>query len=460
MTNEELAVSLLAIFKPFGPVVSVKASRDHRGRPFGFVEYSCPNAASSALAYAPFLTLDSRRIRVEPAKRQRKLCIKWRLPHNSSLKVEEALEEMRRVLQERVGEEEFKLSLQGGVEAESVLFEGAAGEEDCKLDLGQVIAAVVKFEDPQKAKSAFEVWQQGHPEWSMTWINMDRSAFGSNVRNSGLVQLVPGKDGTIFVPPAVYGLGNSRYASPPPFLYDFGGGNVSPAPVLPTMQPRYMPSYEEETFTDTDHLLSKQLETLSVNDISVERDEDREAVTNNDLLSNWLGCTVFVGRLNGQYVTLAQLHEKFRRYGQIGFIRLYNRGVVGFDGVPLDAYAFIKYIDGKGDPVGQAIAEEHGKAWLGQAIKCEQARPAALSILLSATPSTQTVPRSPPYPPTSPFQLGFPVAFYYPAAAGWGISPVQPSDPTTLKSGKNGSNWFRARTGASNGIVASKSISD
>ena len=40
MTNEQLAMALISTFKHFGQILSVKASRDIRGRPFGFVDFA------------------------------------------------------------------------------------------------------------------------------------------------------------------------------------------------------------------------------------------------------------------------------------------------------------------------------------------------------------------------------------------------------------------------------------
>jgi hypothetical protein len=355
MTNEELAVALLSIFKPFGPVTSIKASRDQRGRPFGFVEYSDAGAAASALAYGPCLTLDSRRLRVEPAKRQRKLCIKVRLGAEEPL--EGALDGLRRMLQSRVRDEDFKLSLQEEWE-------------------GQLVAAVVKFEDPAKARQAAEGWREERPEWEMTWINMDRGVFGSNVRNSGLVQLVPGNDG------ALLGYSFASRFSPPPSPYLFEGP-PSPAPLL---SPRYTPSYEEADYstptTDTDSF-SDDLNKLTLQP---------------DLLEGWLGHTLFAGRLNGQLVTIPLLHNLFAPHGTIHYIRLYNRGAVGLDGVPLDAYAFIRFHDP--DALVSAMIE-HGRVWLGQAIKCEHARAAALAAVVGGPVGG------------SPFQM------YYPGKSNW-----------------------------------------
>lgn len=431
MTNEELAVALLAIFKPFGPVASVKASRDQRGRPFGFVEYGDAQAAASALAYGPCLTLDSRRLRVEPAKRQRKLCIKMRLGGDSPL--DAALDSMRQALQEHVSDEDFKLSLQGAHEAEWALL----GEQ---ASLGEpVVAAVVKFEDPIRARVAAEAWKSGHPDWILTWINMDRGAFGSNVRNSGLVQLVPGVDGSLPYAATTY----PRWSPPPGFFFEAttttptpgtpppnylnNGGMASliggnfPGIHSPALTPRYAPSYEEASYGDGGDII---LEPLSLDRLTL----------NDPQVDDWLGCTLFVGRLNGQSVTLPLLYEHFGVHGPLCYIRLYNRGAVGYDGVPLDAYAFLRFTDTASIP--RAINAEHGRAWLGQAIKCEPARPAALAIMLSS-PGPFPIPSGRQSGAVSPMPFSpYPgLAVYYPL-----IPPVSPI-PTPKATG----NWFRAK---------------
>lgn len=452
MTNEELAYSLLTLFKPFGPISSVKASRDQRGRPFGFIEYQGTEAARAALAYGPCLALDNRRIRVEPAKRQRKLCIKYRVPPGEP--IETALAAMRAALVEHVSDEDFKLSLQADGDAAEHEHLGEGGEPP-----QQLIAAIVKFEEGEGARSAYEAWRNAHPTWTLTWINMDRAAMGSNVRNSGLVQLVPGTDGTVMIPG---GIVTGRLPSPR-YFDDLlvgggaggggggvGGGNrlytplnmamamsMSPPPqpipvppLSPTApsytqgypSPRYTPTFEEEHFlvqtleemaareTETtggkannvvtmtcEHVLPPKLSMeaspqSSLVPLSSSSTAATAAATpflspssqsdpaNAAALADWLGRTLFVGRLNGQAVTLPTLHEHFARHGPLTFIRLYNRGAIGWDGVPLDAYAFIRFAQPLS--VERAIKEEHGRVWLGQAIKCEHARPAALAVML------------------------------------------------------------------------------
>ena len=376
LTNEELAVSLLSIFRPFGAVLSVKASRDHRGRPFGFVEYESGTAAASALAYAPFLALDSRRVRVEPARRQCRLCIRCRLPAEAS--VEASLEEMRTILKQYVADESFKLSLQGGQDANRTLLEYPE----------HVIAAIVKFEDPDQARCAYGAWRIGNPDWTLTWINMDRTVFGSNVRNSGLVQLVPGDES--------YRV--SRFSPSLSCLTDAAMHSASP-------MPQYSSNYEEEMVSLSDN--------AGANDLLLDEHG----------ISEWLGRTLFVGRLNGQRVTLALLREHFSVHGTIRYLRLYSRGAVGYDGVPLDAYAFIRYVSSAS--VASAIGTEHGRAWLGQAIKCEHARPAALAVLLGSA-------REPLIPAISPHLF-----CYQPMA--------MPSPLLSRKDKSTRSNWHRAK---------------
>ena len=38
-TNEQLAQGMYEIFKAYGTIISLKASRDDKGRPFGFIQY-------------------------------------------------------------------------------------------------------------------------------------------------------------------------------------------------------------------------------------------------------------------------------------------------------------------------------------------------------------------------------------------------------------------------------------
>ena len=56
MSNEQLAYAMLMTFKPLGQILSVKASRDNKGRPFGFVEFSVNMVFST---FKSFMILES-----------------------------------------------------------------------------------------------------------------------------------------------------------------------------------------------------------------------------------------------------------------------------------------------------------------------------------------------------------------------------------------------------------------
>lgn len=43
LSNEELSEELWRLFQTYGSLISVKASRDIKGRPFGFVQFTVIN---------------------------------------------------------------------------------------------------------------------------------------------------------------------------------------------------------------------------------------------------------------------------------------------------------------------------------------------------------------------------------------------------------------------------------
>lgn len=85
-----------------------------------------------------------------------------------------------------------------------------------------------------------------------------------------------------------------------------------------------------------------------------------------------LNFTVFVGRINSQLITRELFLARFSKYGMIRYARIYNRGMVGCDGIPIDSHAFIIYKDRESTEL--IIKSENGNVWLGQLVKCERAR--------------------------------------------------------------------------------------
>ena len=82
-------------------------------------------------------------------------------------------------------------------------------------------------------------------------------------------------------------------------------------------------------------------------------------------------CDIFVGRLNSQKIEEELLRRRFGDYGEIVSLNLINRKRKG--GIPQDAFAFITYKNP--ESAFNAIIREHGKPWMGQAIKVSYALP-------------------------------------------------------------------------------------
>lgn len=86
-SNEQLSYRLLSAFKAFGPIASIKTSRDHAGRPFGFIQFENQDDAIEVLRRKYAIHMAGRRIRVEKARCLRKLQISVSLLSSMSLQV-------------------------------------------------------------------------------------------------------------------------------------------------------------------------------------------------------------------------------------------------------------------------------------------------------------------------------------------------------------------------------------
>lgn len=71
-------------------------------------------------------------------------------------------------------------------------------------------------------------------------------------------------------------------------------------------------------------------------------------------------------------VSLQNLRERFSQYGEVTYVRLFNRGIVGLD-APVDAFAYVGFAE-EGSAM-RAIEAEDGNAWLGQVITVQPLDP-------------------------------------------------------------------------------------
>lgn len=71
--DDDLCVSVTNLFEKWGKITRVKVLRDTRNRPYAFVQYTNDDDAANAIKEAQGASLDSRKIRCEPAKVNRTL---------------------------------------------------------------------------------------------------------------------------------------------------------------------------------------------------------------------------------------------------------------------------------------------------------------------------------------------------------------------------------------------------
>lgn len=191
LNNPELACALYSLFRPFGALRSIKASRDPAGRPFGFIEFYEADDCKQALAQNLMLQLGGRPLRMERARRQLKITLKYT--------GEGTMEQKKRL--ESVVATQHRMSI--------------------VQDPGG-LSAIVRVDKTAMAKELFQKLAKLFTEeqgWRVSWMNGDETG-ASSIRSSGLVHLVfPPED----VSPMLH-------AAPSPLL-------VASSPLLPSLLP-------------------------------------------------------------------------------------------------------------------------------------------------------------------------------------------------------------------------------
>lgn len=300
MSNGDIANKLLAVFQEYGDILSVKASRDSKDRPFGFVEFKDIDSAIKAKENVSELMMGNRRVRVEFAKQQMKLGIRKECPSDTL----------------EINFELFQEEILHFVTSKDVVFSISYDSPSTST-----LSAIVKFENISKASTTFDEWSKKE-DWEVVWLNSNNSNRSNQIRNSGLVQLVPSKK-------------NEEEKS----------------------------EVAEERMSYGKNYNFKHCEELKIN---------KEIEINSSLDSNIL----FVGRLNGRLITIEYLVEYFSEWGKIIEVKLYNRNVIGSDGVVLDAYSLILFEETISKC--NAIASGDGNVWLGQSIRCDDGKKGAI----------------------------------------------------------------------------------
>lgn len=350
LSNSQLAYALFETFHAMlgavcsgssGAMRSIKASRDSRMRPFGFVEFDSASTAEAILECARRLPIwmSGRKLRIEPARSQHRL--KIRVPLEESTDV---FREQAKIYQE----------LCGAISPQYIrVLPPQSGPG------GMCLVYVVKFDRPNEELVC---------SWSSRRWQVQRMTDGSladnaslNTRNSGLVHLV--------IPENWQGnLGNGAFSSSmhqqPAHNY-YHHHYYHPMTIIST--PPASP--DTPPFEELNLQASNRLASCS----------ESSGAAHGSLPGD-----IYVGRLNSRQVTTGELAERFGVHGKLAYVRLYNRLAVGVDGgkelfrihyllVPIDSHAFIRF--NEASAAESAIEGQNRATWHGQTIKCEKARP-------------------------------------------------------------------------------------
>lgn len=201
LCNADLACALFSLFRPFGPIRSIKASRDNQLRPFGFIEFYCEEACNQALSQNLVLELAGRPLRMERARRQLKLLVKY----NGGVDIAEQKKRLELILQ---------------------------GQRMSILQEGGVLSAIVRLDKPSLAKELFQKCNKLFTEeqgWKVSWMNGDENGV-SSIRSSGLVHLVFNPEDTVPLPAEPSLLHQYLYSPPSLLSLSITPPNTTPSP--------------------------------------------------------------------------------------------------------------------------------------------------------------------------------------------------------------------------------------
>lgn len=375
----------------FPSVKAIKASRDGAQRPFGFLELDSAETAARIMDYARRkpIWLAGRRLRVELAKQQ------WRYRILTTTDAGNNQSDQNNA----VGSND---------DGEWVIRQALPNLPGDALRRAGPRNFVLRVDCEPLSEALQAEWSKslGWQISSLGGIGQTSAASSDsylNTRSSGLVHLA--------VPPRPHQLLNHPHQPinyhqfqhpglfmPPPFIHPIPPFNLPPPPPHHFMCNsainnnsnntaffgHQQPTLQQHQNSQTNHI-NQTINGNSGSSLVVAPCEELH-LPSSDVPNN-AGATkekphgmhpgdIYVGRLNSQSVTLEALQSKFEPYGPIAYIRLHNRLARSVaDGVPIDAWALIRFVRGAED-ASRAISCEHQVIWHGQAMKCEKARPA------------------------------------------------------------------------------------
>jgi hypothetical protein len=251
---------------------------------------------------------------------------------------------------------------------------------------------IVKLNLNENASLTMQMLKNRHPDWDVDLLSDEAAASntcGGSIaesiqRQSGLFQLLIPQNGVLPVSPATM----AKIHSVSPTL------QYSLAPIEPVNNVNGFSQNGSSSLSNgTRHemcppVMNRLYEDWHESGLqeSFQNPADARIAASrlNPPLGDWEG-DIFFGRLDNQRVTVLELLERVKQYGEVSFVRLCNRAIVRDDNgtnvhyilsclfvfvVPVDSTAFVRFASG--DAAHKCIKNENGVTWMGRIVKCEK----------------------------------------------------------------------------------------
>jgi hypothetical protein len=274
----------------------------------------------SALKSAPFLFISYRNLRLELARCQKKIAIRVDLKDDASNDdYADGMKKIKRILSSLINEDQIKISL---------------NNQDGSI----FINAILRFDCLSLANNVFSFLHKEYPEWQVEWLLNDRSSMGSNIRSSGLVQIVPSKLHNFL---DIFTLSSfPSWTIPDPSIHCFNNSGIGiattfpPSPYFWNLNDRRSwvnptPPFEEELYSINSTSLCNDFEEIALNEAMP---HENGSLKHLNIPEKVLEATLFVGRLNSRKISRDLLYEHFKSFGSIRYICLFNRNAISPEG--------------------------------------------------------------------------------------------------------------------------------
>lgn len=303
--------------------MNLKASRDEKGRPFGFIEYLEKHEAALAISKSHLITIMGRKIRAEHARCQRKIQLKIRKTQNQSF-----LEDIERKLAQELSKHGIPMTW-----------------EIHDKNYFDIHCAILKFNHARDSFDAFRILESfiavhcAPESFELGWVSAKN--------------MIPSINKMLHERNQLYNAGPQSYSNyyqmndPSCFGYSYNGKAIEANEAI-----QYHFMVNEQVF---------RLERFSMPEYAAARHLPKQASSDNNR-------TVFIGRINAHKVSEQELKEELDKIGTLQGLHLINRKTIGLDGVMLDAFASAEF--STHEEAFKCIQMLNRKVIFGQSVKC------------------------------------------------------------------------------------------